>query len=239
MTSTDLSSNLQRLHQVNDNCKHPSQTHSDPTSQPQVPGQYNTAQPTPLTQVYQHATNPAGTAGVIGSNASIIHGGMNNNPTPQTVSSPNPEQEVTQHCPIAGCSFSSFPTNDPTLLGSCVEQIKIHLMYVHESPMSETGESSSRPSNPDKSYKEYQEATKQREVKKVKDDASRNLCEVRYFAVPLDNKILAQNMPVSTTPVNTVVDFSHLGVDVSSKDTVRKIHSRACTSFSTTKITCS
>ena len=94
--------------------------------------------------------------------------------------------------------------------------IKIHLAYAHDSPTSEIGESNSRPSNPDKAYKEYQEATKQREVKKVKDDASRNLCEARYFAVPLDNKILAQNMPVSTTPVNTVVDFSHLGVDVSS-----------------------
>ena len=70
-----------------------------------------------------------------------------------------------------------------------------------------------------------------RMVKKVMDDASRNLCEARYFAVPLDNKVLAQNMPITTSPVNTVVDFLHLGVEVSSKETIRKVQNRATTSL--------
>ena len=47
----------------------------------------------------------------------------------------------------------------------------------------------------------------------------------------MDNKVLAQNMPVSTTLVNTVVDYAHLGVDVSSKEITRKLHNRATTTF--------
>ena len=47
----------------------------------------------------------------------------------------------------------------------------------------------------------------------------------------MDNKVLAQNMPVSTTPVNTLVDYAHLGVDVSSKEITRKLHNRATTTF--------
>ena len=47
-------------------------------------------------------------------------------------------------------------------------------------------------------------------MKKVVDAASRNICEARYFTVPLDNKVLAQNMPIATSPVNTVVDFALL-----------------------------
>ena len=255
MTPTELTNNIKSLHQANNSCKHPSQTSSTPTTQDQVPGQpqvsshhqvpgqaqvpgqsqvpgqLNTNQPILPTQPYQQATNAGGTAGFTSSNANIFPGWMNNNPTPQATATPKPEYEVTQHCPIAGCPYSSFPTTDPSLLASCVEMIKIHLAYAHDKPTTEMGESSSRPSNPDKAFKEYQEATRQREIKKVKDDASRNLCEARYFAAPLDMKILAQNMPVSTTPVNTVVDFSHLGVDVSSKETIRRIHSRACTSF--------
>ena len=179
MSTPDLSSNILRLHQVNDKCKHPSQTHSEAASQPQVPGQDNSAQPTPLTQAYQHTTPPTGTAGAMGRGASIIQGGVNNTPITQTVTRLSPEQEVTQYCPMVRCSFASFPTRDPSLLGFCVDQIKIHLKYTHEISMSESGESGSNSSNtqPDKSYKEYEEATKQREVKKVLDDASRNLCE--------------------------------------------------------------
>ena len=216
MTPTELTNNIKSLHQANNSCKHPSQTSSTPTTQdqgpgqPQVsshhqapgqaqvpgqsqaPGQLNTNQPILHTQPYQQATNAGGTAGSTSSNANIVPGWMNNNPTPK------PEYEVTQHCPIAGCPYSSFPTTDPSLLASCVEMIKIHLAYAHDKPTTEMGESSSRPSNPDKAFKEYQEATRQREIKKVKDDASRNLCEARYFAAPLDMKVLAQNMPVST-----------------------------------------
>ena len=38
-------------------------------------------------------------------------------------------------------------------------------------------------------------------------------------------------MPITTSPVNTVVDFSHIGVDVSSKETIRKVQNRATTSL--------
>ena len=79
----------------------------------------------------------------------------------------------------------------------------------------------------DKSYREYLEVTKQ----SLTDDASRNLCEARYFKVPMDNNVLAQNMPIATSPVNTVVDFSHLRVDMSSKETTKKVHYRAKTNF--------
>ena len=143
--------------------------------------------------------------------------------------------EVTQFCPVEGCTYTSYPTRDPNMLLACLNQITMHMKYTHDVSMSESGGGGVGNNNinpqPDKSYREYQEATKQRTVKKVIADASRNLCEARYFAVPLDNKVLAQNMPVATSPVNTVVDFSHLGVDVSSKETTKKLHNRAATNF--------
>ena len=133
--------------------------------------------------------------------------------------------EVQQVCPMAGCTYTSYPTSDPNMLSACVNQITMHMKYANDVSMSESGGGGAGNNNinpqPDMSYREYKEATKQRTVKKVIDDASRNLCEACYFAVSLDNKVLAQNMPVATSPVNTLVDFSHLGVDVSSKETTK------------------
>ena len=43
--------------------------------------------------------------------------------------------------------------------------------------------------------------------------------------------MLAQNMPIATSPMNTEVEFAHLGVNVSNKETTRKLHNRAATKF--------
>ena len=68
-------------------------------------------------------------------------------------------------------------------------------------------------------------------MKNVIDDANHNLCEARFFPTPLDLKTLGQNMPVSISPVNTVVDMSHLGVDVTNADLIRKVHNRSTTTL--------
>ena len=117
-----------------------------------------------------------------------------------TQAAPEQGQDVTQFCPLPGCKYSSYVTKDPSLLETCLKQITFHMKYTHDVAESGGEGSSITAPQPDKSFREYQEATKQRMVKKVMDDASRNLCEARYFAVPLDNKVLAQNMPITTYP---------------------------------------
>ena len=61
-----------------------------------------------------------------------------------------------------------------------------------------------------------------RTVEKTADDATSNLCEARFYPMPLDNKALGQNMPASITPINTVVDMSHMVEDITNADTLCK-----------------
>ena len=63
-------------------------------------------------------------------------------------------------------------------------------------------------------------ATKKMTFQKTVDDAMANLCEARFFSMPLDYKSLGQNMPTNITPVNTVVDMSHIGVDITNTKTL-------------------
>ena len=97
------------------------------------------------------------------------------------------------------------------MLDACVKQLCLHVQLEHEmsalSPM--TGGSG----RGDKMQKEYLAATKLRQVERTVDDATSNLCEARFFPMPLDKKALGQNMPASITPVNTMVDMAHVGVD--------------------------
>ena len=69
-----------------------------------------------------------------------------------------------------------------------------------------------------------------RQVEKTVDDATSNLSDARFFPMPLDKKSLGQNMPAIITPVNTVVDMSHVGVDITNAETLRKCHDRTLTS---------
>ena len=214
LSTDELSDNLAKLHRANDSCKHPAQMNQEAYIHP---GQEELSQ---ADQPHQVIMSPS-TKGVIRL-PTKTHINTNQAALDQS-------QDVTQFCPL--CEYTSYVTKDPSMLEACMKQITFHMKYTHDASESGGEESSTTVPKPDKSYREYQEATKQRKVKKVMDDASRNLCEARYFAVPLDNKVLAQNMPITTSPVNTVVDFSHLGVDVSSKETIRKVHNRATTSL--------
>ena len=47
--------------------------------------------------------------------------------------------------------------------------------------------------------------------------------------MPIDYKALGRNMPANITPINTVVDMSHVGLDITNTDTLRKMHDRALT----------
>ena len=44
--------------------------------------------------------------------------------------------------------------------------------------------------------------------------------------MPLDYKALGRNMPANITPINTVVDMSHVGVDITNANTLCKCHDR-------------
>ena len=69
--------------------------------------------------------------------------------------------EVTQLCPLTGCTYTSYSTKDPNMLSACLNQITMHMRYTHDVSMAESGGggSSNTNPNPDKSYREYQEAT--------------------------------------------------------------------------------
>ena len=145
--------------------------------------------------------------------------------TPAPLVQQEGDEEVTRHCPVSGCTWSSFKTFDKSKLDACVRELTIHLQWEHDvSNNSSTG--SSNASRGDKAHAEYIAATKARQIQKTVDDATTNLCEARFFPVPLDPKALGQNMPANITPVNTVVDMSHVGVDVTNVETLRKCHDR-------------
>ena len=140
-------------------------------------------------------------------------------------------QEVTQHCPMPGCVWASYKTHDKTLLETCFKQLSLHLLTIHDVSDSSSGDTPTNTIRGDKSTREYQAATKQRQVTNLVDDATYNLCEARFFPTPLDIKVLGLKMPTAISPVNTVVDLSHLGVDVTNPETLRKIHNRATVTF--------
>ena len=48
----------------------------------------------------------------------------------------------------------------------------------------------------------------------------------RFFPFPLDLNVLGKNMPTAITPINTVVDVAHFGVDVTNNDVLKKLHNR-------------
>ena len=138
-------------------------------------------------------------------------------------------QEVTQYCPM-GCGWLSYKSHDKAMLDSCIKQLQLHLLTDHGVSGSGTGDAIPN-SKGDKSYREYLAATKPKTVTDVIDDATYNLCSARFFAAPLDIKVLGMKMPVCTSPINTVVDLSHIGVDVTNPDTLRKIQNRASVQF--------
>ena len=138
------------------------------------------------------------------------------------------DQEVTQKCPMPDCLWTSYKTTDSSMLNACVQQLALHVQLEHHSTSSSpTAGGSGRG---DKTHKEYREATKLRHVEKTVDDATSNLSDARFFPMPLDMKALGQNMPATISPVNTVVDMSHVGVDITNAETLRKCHDRTLTS---------
>jgi hypothetical protein len=64
--------------------------------------------------------------------------------------------EVTQFCLVAGCTYTSYPTRDPNMLSTCLNQITMHMRYTHHVSLSESGGGGSKNTNPqpDKSYRE-------------------------------------------------------------------------------------
>lgn len=137
------------------------------------------------------------------------------------------DQEVTQYCSIPSCGWSSYKSFDAAHLDTCFQQLKLHMQVAHNiAHGSSSTEAQVSGARCDKSAREYAEATKPRKILKVVDYAMSNLCEARFFATPLDLKVLGKNMPPVISPVNTVVEFAHLGVDVINQDVLRKLHSR-------------
>lgn len=143
-------------------------------------------------------------------------------------------QDVTQRCDIQGCSWASFRSSDPSKLETTVMQYKLHLLSVHsmgEGKVAGTSGPPEKDSEKDKALKGFQAATKPRTIVNVTDDAMYNLCEARFFPAPLDNKVLGMKMPICTSPVNTVVDLHHIGLDVTNPDTMRKVQNRSAMNF--------
>lgn len=117
------------------------------------------------------------------------------------------------------------------MLSICFNQLLVHLKHEHDD--TSTGGAGSQDHRPreTRTLQEYKAATKPRTITKTMDDASHNLCEARFFPFPLDLKSLGMNMPCSISPVNTIVDLSHLGVDVNNPELARKMHNRSVTNI--------
>ena len=127
---------------------------------------------------------------------------------------------------MPGCNWTSFRTSDPAQLEGCVLQYRTHLQYDHGNAGESSQEEFSFPRS-ERSDREYKLATQKRSVQRVTDDGLHNLSDARFFAAPLDFTVLGNMMPTAISPVNTVVDFSHLGVRVVNQDILRKVHNRA------------
>ena len=138
---------------------------------------------------------------------------------------------MTQYCPVPSCDWVSHRTTNPDKLSICFNQLLVHLKHEHDdSGSADAGSQDHRPRET-RTLQEYKAATKPRTITKTMDDASHNLCEARFFPFPLDLKSLGMNMPCSISPVNTIVDLSHLGVDVNNPELVRKMHNRTVTNI--------
>ena len=138
---------------------------------------------------------------------------------------------MTQYCPVPSCDWVSHRTTNPDKLSICFNQLLVHLKHEHDdSSSADAGSQDHRPRET-RTLQEYKAATKPRTITKTMDDASHNLCEARFFPFPLDLKSLGMNMPCSISPVNTIVDLSHLGVDVNNPELVRKMHNRTVTNI--------
>ena len=138
------------------------------------------------------------------------------------------EEEVTQHCPVAGCLYTSFKSVNPADFKLCLEQIKMHLLGFHGLSIDGGSGQQSTSIRPEKTS-EYIAATRPRTVLKVTDDAVNNLSEARFFATPLNLQVMASNMPAKIEPVNTIVDLSHVGMAVINREILRKVQDRTNT----------
>ena len=140
-------------------------------------------------------------------------------------------RSISLPCPHEDCSYETIKAADDSKLEALVKLLSMHLRVNHgQDTDGGSLEGFSRHlSKEDKAAKELEAATAKREIKKVIDDATLNLCEARFFSMPLNKKVLAQNMPVNQYPVNTVVDLTDQGVNVTHPELLRKLHSRAQT----------
>ena len=127
-------------------------------------------------------------------------------------------------CPIPDCQWISFRSTDSSHLDACVQQLKMHVQLVHG--MAAPGPMTGSSGREEKMHQEYPAATKRRTVEKTVDDATANLCEARFYPMPLDNKALGWNIPTSIIPINMVVNMSHVGVDITNADTLHKCQDR-------------
>ena len=147
------------------------------------------------------------------------------------VSERRDDEGISLPCPHEDCTYSTIRASDERQLDSLIKLLSMHLKVNHGQDI-ESGSSEGQlrgMSKEDKAAKELEAATTKRDIKKVVDDATLNLCEARFFAMPLNLKVLSQNMPITQSPVNTVIDFSRQGVNVTHPELLRKLHSRVST----------
>ena len=117
------------------------------------------------------------------------------------------------------------------MLSICFNQLLVHLKHEHDDTSAGGAGGQDHRPRESRTLQEYKAATKPRTITKTMDDASHNLCEARFLPFPLDLKSLGMNMPCNIFPVNTIVDLSHLGVDVNNPELARKMHSRSVTNI--------
>ena len=249
LTPQEIQDNLAALHKLNDATKHPAQTDrvhttpsvsvvnsavpADPASNylPPLPSGSRDRQQLTQTGTPQHNQATLGNAPTHTLTAGPGVGQVYSLHQSKPAASPSlhdPDdvlrgQEVTQYCPMEGCTWVPFKTYDKAMLATCFEMLKWHMKIEHSISDSDNPGSTTR----DKTSREYQAATKPRTITNILDDATFNLCEARFFPFPLDLKVLGRNMPTVISPINTVVDVSHFGVDVTNNELLKKLHNRA------------
>ena len=133
---------------------------------------------------------------------------------------------MTKYCPVSSCPWESYRSTDPEHLNICLNQLLVHLRYEHsESEAEAQSDQEHRPKN-NKASLEYNAATKPRTISKTIDDARTNLCEARFFPFPMDLRTLGLNMTCIIYPVNSVIDMSHVGVDINNPEDAPQHHKR-------------
>ena len=98
---------------------------TDPYSQPPSTGQEHLSQ---LSQPSSTGSEfPATNMGMAASQ------GVTSLPT-STYAAPVHSQghEVTQFCPMPGCTYTFYPTRDPNMLVLCLNQITVQMKYTHD-----------------------------------------------------------------------------------------------------------